>query len=224
MTTISNDLSEFSASYYQEADYYKLFSDAEDKEGYIWQQLEDLFTNKSVLDLGCGNGRYLELIDKVTKNCIGIDQSLSQIQQGKSNLPFMVADGANLPFNDNSFDYVLSCWVWGTILDEEKRQNVLSEAQRVTKPGGSIILVENDNNSEFEYYRGRHLNTKTTDYNHWLLQRGFETFKQLEIFFTFECVQTAQAVFKQIWKDRLFDLPNSKKIQSNIIIFQMKID
>lgn len=224
MKKFTNDLSEFSSSYYEKADVYKIFSDAEDKEGHIWQSLKNIFTDKSVLDLGCGNGRYLELINEVASDCIGIDQSLPQISQGKSHLPFMIADGSNIPLTDNKFDYVLSCWVWGTITDEEKRLKVLKEAKRVTKSGGSIFLVENDTPSEFEYYRGRHLNKKTQDYNDWLINYGFKTFKQIETFITFESKKVATNVFEEIWKGRLFDTPKSEIIQNNVIIFELKID
>lgn len=224
MNKFSNDLSEFSASYYQKADVYKIFSDAEDKEGFIWKSLKDLFENKNILDLGCGNGRYLDLISSVTSTCIGVDQSLPQIKQGNNDLPFIVADGSVLPFKNDTFDYTLSCWVWGTITDEIKREKIFNEAVRVTKPGGSIFLVENDTPSDFEYYRGRHLNTKTQDYNNWILNKGFSSFKRVETFITFPNVSLAQFVFQEIWKDRLFDIPKINKIQNNVIIFEFKID
>lgn len=220
----SNDLSEFSSSYYEKADVYKLFSDAEDQEHFIWNALKDTFHDQSVLDLGCGNGRYLELIKPITSYCIGVDQSLPQIKQGNQDLSFVVSDGSMLPFADNTFDYTLSCWVWGTVLDENKRNLILSEAIRVTKSGGSIFLVENDVFSEFEYYRGRHLNTKTQDYNEWILAQNFVISHKLHTFISFDTVSTAQYVFKEIWKDRLFDLPYSNKIQNNVIIFELKID
>lgn len=224
MNNFSNDLSEFSSSYYQQANVYKLFSDSEDKEGIIWNSLMPLFENKDVLDLGCGNGRYLDLIHKVSHQCVGIDQSLPQIQQGRKELPFLVADGTNLPFHNNSFDSTVSCWVWGTILDEAKREKIFNEAKRVTKPGGSIFLIENDTPSEFEYYRGRHLNTKTQDYNNWILNKGFSVLKKLETFITFDNVEVAQFVFQEIWKGRLFDIPKTHTIQNNVIIFEFKID
>lgn len=224
MQKFSNDLSEFSSSYYQHADVYKIFSDAEDKEGVIWSFLANIFKDKSVLDLGCGNGRYLDLIQSVASSSVGVDQSLPQIQQGKKHLPFIVADGCILPFANATFDYTISCWVWGTIMDEAKRESIFKEACRVTKPGGSIFLIENDTPSEFEYYRGRHLNKKTQDYNDWIIKQGFSTFQQLETFITFDNVLLAQFVFQKIWKDRLFDVPQLKNIQNNVIIFELKID
>ncbi len=217
-------LSEFSDSYYQHANVYKLFSNAEDKEEIIWNFLAPVFKNKSVLDLGCGNGRYLELLQQITSYCVGVDQSYQQLQQCQNKLPFIVSDGAHLPFQNHVFDYVFSSWVWGTVLDEQKRDLIFKEAQRVMKPNGSIILIENDINSEFEYYRGRHLNDKTQDYNNWLLSRGFTILKKLKIKITFDTLETAQHVFQQIWKDRLFEKPKSNHIINEIIVFQYKIN
>lgn len=224
MKNLSNDLSEFSLSYYEKADVYKTFSQAEDMEGIIWNSLIDELRNKKVLDLGCGNGRYLEHISKITDYCFGVDQSLPQIKQSNQSLPFIVADGTILPFPNATFDCIISCWVWGTILDENKREKIFEEAKRVLKKGGAIYLVENDTPSEFEYYRGRHLNTKTQDYNDWIIQRGFETFTQIETFITFKNTEEAQYVFEEIWKGRLFAKPIKNKIQNNVIIFKLKID
>lgn len=219
----SNDLSEFSASYYQKADVYKIFSDAEDREGLIWEILKNKFKDKKVLDLGCGNGRYLQLINEVASECVGVDQSYQQIKQSKYKLPFIVADGTNLPFSNNKFDYIISCWVWGTILDEEKRALILKEVKRVIQLGGSIFLIENDINSEFEFYRGRHLNNKTQEYNDWLLSCGFKIFQELEINISFDNLEIAQSVFKEIWKERLYELPKDKKIKNKVIVFELKI-
>lgn len=224
LNDFSNDLSEFSKSYYKEANVYKLFSDSEDKDGFIWDVLKHRFENRSVLDLGCGNGRYLDLIETVSSFSVGVDQSFEQIKQGNSNLPFIVSEGCSLPFAEKTFDCVVSCWVWGTIADENKRSKILNEAKRVTKNGGSIFLVENDNPSEFEYYRGRHLNQNTQQYNNWILNNDFKILKKLETFISFDNLELAQYVFQKIWRDRLFKLPTCSKIQNNVIVFELKID
>jgi ubiquinone/menaquinone biosynthesis C-methylase UbiE len=112
----------------------------------------------------------------------------------------------------------------GTVLDEEKRTLILNEARRVLKPGGSIFLIENNVNSEFEYYRGRHLNNKTQEYNNWLLNYGFKIFQEVEINISFDNINLAQYVFQEIWKERLFELPKNKKIKNKVIVFELKID
>jgi len=50
-------------------------------------------------------------------------------------LHFQVADAANLPFEDNSFDVSISFSTIEHIPDENKRKNAFSEITRVTKGG-----------------------------------------------------------------------------------------
>lgn len=216
----TNNLAEFSSSYYEDSHIYKIFSECEDKESYIWENIKHLLVNQSVLDLGCGNGRYLEKITTLTDKAIGVDQSFQQLKQSNKDLSFITADASKLPFKNECFDIVLSCWVFGTILDLNKRLKVLSEAIRVLKPNGSIILVENDTPSEFEYYRGRHLNDKTQEYNTWLINQGFSTHSKVKTFITFDSTSIAQHVFKSIWKEKLFDIPRNNKIENNVIILK----
>jgi ubiquinone/menaquinone biosynthesis C-methylase UbiE len=217
-----NDLSEFSSSYYENSNIYKIFSDSEDKEHIIWNYIKPLVTQKTVLDLGCGNGRYLQKINEVSSSCVGVDQSIEQICQSDYKLPFVCTNAAHLPFNDNSFDVIVSCWVLGTILNLEKRNLVMNEAKRVLKKDGIFLMIENDTPSEFEFYRGRHLNNKTQEYNDWILSNNFSELKKLETFITFKNTSEAQFIFAKIWQNKLFSLPKNHKIQNNVIIFQFK--
>jgi ubiquinone/menaquinone biosynthesis C-methylase UbiE len=215
-----NGLSEFAKTYYEQADIYQAFSEAEDREGVIWNELEPLFQDKIVLDLGCGNGRYLQKIHSVAKCSYGLEQSVSQIQKGMKNLPFICGNAAQLPFSDNSFDFVFSSWVWGTVLDLEKRKKIFQESLRVLKPGGSILLIENDAISEFEYLRGRFSNDKTQVYNDWILQHGFQIQKKMHIWISFPNIQIAQNVFQSIWSNHLIDLPKKDKISNHVLLFR----
>lgn len=219
-----NNLSEFSTSYYENSNIYKIFSEAEDKENFIFQFLTPYLKNKTILDLGCGNGRHLQLINSISKFSIGLDQSLEQLKQSNIKTNMIVGNGVQLPFQNESFDCITSFWVWGTILDENKRLQVLNESKRVLKRNGSIFLIENDISSEFEYLRGRHLNNKTQEYNHWLIQHGFSILNKMETLITFDNLLIAQDVFQKIWQDRLFQLPQSQIVQHKVIIFELKVN
>ena len=90
----------------------------------------------SVLDLGSGTGAsYSDLINFDVTALDPDEQMLSLNSFEKK----VVGKGEELPFNENSFDNVLCCFVWRNVDDTEK---ALSEVNRVLKPGGKFILLD----------------------------------------------------------------------------------
>lgn len=123
---------------------------------YIWEELsifgDYIKDGDSVLDLGCGNGRLLDLFRGKIVNYIGVDNSerLIEIAINKfsnSNFQFsvkpkfIVADVFRLPFKDGSFNKVFSIAVLHHIPSKEYRTLFLSEIKRVLKPEGILILT-----------------------------------------------------------------------------------
>lgn len=109
--------------------------------------------NKNILDFGCGDGIYcFKLSSRGAKKIIGIDLSKSMIdlannrlrKYSHNNIEFLLADGNNLPFDDEIFDLVLANYV---LVHFKDLQKPLNEIYRVLKPGGSLIATIN--NAEF---------------------------------------------------------------------------
>ena len=98
-----------------------------------------------ILDIGCGAGRhYLCQFGKV----VGIDPEIYLLVKA-SYLYDQVyhANATELPFNDNTFDYVVSTDVIGHIADKD---SLLNEIHRVLKPNGlTIHCAEVDSNNFF---------------------------------------------------------------------------
>ena len=105
------------------------------------------FKGKTCLDAGCGGGRFVvALSTKGTSRVEGIDVSEKAIEAaehrvGVRNLNdranVQVASVLELPFEDNTFDYVLSS---GVIHHTPNPKKGFDELARVTKPGGKIFL------------------------------------------------------------------------------------
>lgn len=199
-----NDLSEKSKSYYDENTIYKVFSDAEDKKELVLNHLKKIVKNKKVLDLGCGNGKYLTSLNSIC-DIYGIDLSFNQLKLISHSNNIVCADAVNIPFKNNYFDVIFSCWMFGTILDENKRLKALNEAKRVLKKDGILILIENAEGSEFEKVRGRYpdILNRTENYNNWLLSNELTKDVSFDSYFEFESKQVANDVFYKIWKDRI---------------------
>ena len=98
--------------------------------------------SRLILDLGCGGGRhYFCDYGKV----IGVDPELGLLPMAqKLYAEVYHAGGYQLPFDDNSFDYVVSSDVLGHI-PFDKKDVIFSEMYRVLKPGGRAIhMIETD--------------------------------------------------------------------------------
>ena len=104
---------------------------------------------KYVLDVGCGVGVTPVFIAK-RYGCrmVGVDISEGMVERSKERanrerltdrVEFRVADAQDLPFDDNSFDAVITESV--TAFPEDK-QKAVNEYVRVTKPGGYVGLNE----------------------------------------------------------------------------------
>lgn len=215
-----------SKAYYEDNDYYELFSIAEDWKNKVADYLKELSIDKVVLDAGCGTGKFLPIIENVAYKYIGIDLSNEQLikakDKSKRNSLFINSSLEKIKLDNNSVDLIISTWVLGTITDIEERNRCLDELKRILKPNGKIILVENDVNSEFEEIRNRTSDSRTRDYNNWILSNGFIVDKRLETYFSFKSIDEAKKCFEVIYGKTISDKINDEKIEHKIIIFKYK--
>ena len=90
----------------------------------------------SVLDLGSGTGASYEDLNSFDVTALDPDEQMLSLNKFNTKI---VGKGEDLPFNENSFDNVLCCFVWRNISETEKAMN---EIYRVLKPGGKFILLD----------------------------------------------------------------------------------
>ncbi len=112
-----------------------------------------LKTGERVLDVGCGTGVLTRLAASAVGSAghvIGIDPSAKMIAIAKQNAltegsraEFRLAVIEALPFDDNSFDCVLSSAMLHHLPPDLKDKGLL-EVWRVLKPGGRLVLVDVD--------------------------------------------------------------------------------
>ncbi len=104
------------------------------------------FKSKNILDIGCGNGvtlMYLRKFFDITGT--GVDISASAVKELRDSitdkkLSFYVGDHRDLHmFGTNQFDIVLS---FGVLEHFEEYCLAMTEARRVLKPSGQIVLIQ----------------------------------------------------------------------------------
>ncbi len=113
-----------------------------------WEELkflrEYVTAGEKILDLGCGNGRFYEVLKGSAVGYFGVDNSKRLIEIAREKYPkvnFQTADALKLPFPNNYFDKVYSVAVLHHIPSEEFRLQFLREAKRVLKQEGLLILT-----------------------------------------------------------------------------------
>ncbi len=101
---------------------------------------------RDIIDLGTADGRMLHSIKEKfpESRCIGVEFNQELVNFGKSHFPeieIVQGDIQVLDFSDKSFDSVLLTAVIEHVPDPEK---VVSEAYRILKPGGILVLTSPD--------------------------------------------------------------------------------
>ena len=99
-----------------------------------------------VLDYGCGYGRTLaELSEAGFQNLIGVDFSEAMLTRAKLEVPgskLIRSDGKGLPFANDCLDVVILFAVLTCIPNDNEQRRLVSEVQRVLRPGGIIYLSD----------------------------------------------------------------------------------
>jgi len=105
--------------------------------------------NKTVLEVGCGDGRITSLLANRPKQLVALDPDEDKIKEAREKIPdvdFRVGSGESLEFPDNSFDVVL----FTLSLHHQDSRAALDETQRVLKNDGIALVIEPVEEGEIE--------------------------------------------------------------------------
>jgi len=128
----------------------------------VWAALLDqmaLRGDERVLDLGCGRGAVLLLAAQhlTTGRAVGLDLWRSGDQLGNAaeatrrnasaegvadRVTLLTGNMTALPLEDNCFDVVVSSLAMHNIRERAGRDRAVSEAMRVLRPGGRLLIAD----------------------------------------------------------------------------------
>ena len=124
---------------------------------------------ESVLEIGCSNGYRLNSLDKKGVKLYGIDPSLKAIDNGKKNfknLKLSQGTADILDFEDNKFDLLIFGFCL-YLVDSDDLFKVSSEANRVLKNNGHLIIYDFEPSNEYfkDYHHKKGVLTHKMDYS-----------------------------------------------------------
>ena len=105
----------------------------------------DLMPGERVLDVACGSGNTAIAAARRFTDVTGVDYVPSLLDRGRERaeaerleIEFLEGDAERLPFEDGSFDVVLSTF---GVMFAPDQQRTADELLRVTRPGGRIAMA-----------------------------------------------------------------------------------
>lgn len=96
----------------------------------------------TVLDLGCGEGRFCRMLAEREASTIGIDPTSELVREarrrGDERAGWVMGTGEKLPFREEAFDLVVS---YVTLVDIVDYVGAIQESARVLKHRGSLVVA-----------------------------------------------------------------------------------
>lgn len=100
----------------------------------------------AILEIGAGSGANLRRYPPAVREVVALEPDPTLIRMARNessksprSVSFLEASAEQIPFDDASFDTVVSTWTMCTIPDVRR---ALEEMRRVLKPGGRLLFVE----------------------------------------------------------------------------------
>lgn len=116
---------------------------------FIWEKINDnISTSETILDVGCGTGISTHFFAEKGFQIIGIDPAIELLNNKVTDKQLIKAPAENIPFEDNSFDIVISLTAIQNFSDVKKG---LTEIKRVGKAKFMLtFLAENKRELELQ--------------------------------------------------------------------------
>jgi SAM-dependent methyltransferase len=128
---------------------YEIENRAQDADGDLWRALADLvdWAGRDVVDVGCGDGFHLPRFARTARRVVGVEPYRPLVRRARARvagLPTVevrAGSAQRLPLPDASVDVVhaRTAYFFGPGCEPG-----LDEADRVLRPGGSLVIVDLD--------------------------------------------------------------------------------
>lgn len=159
---------------------------AMDRAGYVIQHIDHLLPEAgTVLDVGAGDGFTAQQLTTDRRNVVALEPAGGMIDTSRD-LAWVQGLAQELPFAAGSLDGLYATWAYFFPKHHDVRPG-LDEADRVVKPGGPIIVVDNLGDDEFTAPASHDI---TTDAHYWEAD-GFRA-TVVDTAFAFDSIEDAR--------------------------------
>lgn len=160
-----------------------------DKWSYVVDFIESLNSKSILIDLGCGNGKYIDtrrdIIYIAMDNCENLLTCAQNIFKNETHVTYLKGDIQEIPINNDYVDNFISIAVFHHIYEETNRFKCVEEMIRILKVGGrGMITVWSNNQDEKRFKKWKPFGTKTDDYLvPWSYRENFGTKQQSNVIY-----------------------------------------
>jgi ubiquinone/menaquinone biosynthesis C-methylase UbiE len=190
----------------------------EDQRGRIFEALMEIapYAGFICADIGAGTGRMTRQLALLAQHVYSFDIEASMLQvaeqslseSGLTNWQLAQADSASLPLFDNTVDLAVEGWSFGHTMTwhpdtwQQRIRQMIGEMQRITRPGGTIILLETmGTNTRQPEAPAESLKTL---YQWWEDEFGFD-YRWIRTDYQFESMQEADELLRFFFGDEMAD-------------------
>jgi ubiquinone/menaquinone biosynthesis C-methylase UbiE len=169
--------------------------------------LDEIKNGSDLLDVGTGSGKMLEILFKEKNvNCVGTDTNEDMLKEAEGKLKntsaklHLIPAGENLPFENDSFNYVTICSVLFH-MKEKEIDHMLMDSLSVLKDDGKIIIL-----------------TPTGKGNIIKLSRHFFSLKNKGIYIWYNATKNRAKLWSKNQYLKQFTSKNKLKYESRIVM------
>ena len=161
-----------------------------------------------ILDVGAGTGAYSIPLFEMGHDVTAVElvkKNLSVLKMKKPQIKAVCQNATNLKFKDNEFDITLVFGPLYHLMSHEEKLKAVSEAKRVTKPGGYILLMYLMNDYAVITYAFKEGN----------LQKVLSENKLDE---NFQCITNEKDLYSYVRIEEIEKIKNESKLKRKFII------
>ncbi|PKR78389.1 hypothetical protein CEY16_01125 [Halalkalibacillus sediminis] len=189
-----------------------------DRPGKVIDYLNLNLPNGTVIDIGAGNGYTSEKLNKKDRLVLPMEPDDHMIDINK-NLAWIKGTAQQIPFHDNSLDAAYATWAFFFSgmkgVDEGVR-----EAERVIRPGGKFIIVDNYGDDEFTSLSPSP-GPLSSSVDFWK-ERGFD-YELIHTTFSFDSIAEARKLLSFYFEERGMEV-SKREFEYKVVIYSKTIN